>query len=92
MSRDHPSLNPSFHKTQNSMVQLLNILQKHSYMTFSLKVRITPCGYRINIATSLAKAKTGDEAMVELEMNHNCISVDLYVCAIKTKHEYFIYT
>ena len=35
-------------------------------------------------------AKVGDEVEVELETNHNSISVDPYACAIKAKHKYFI--
>ena len=57
---------------------------------FSVKAIIALRGYHVYKESSWSNAKLNDEVKVELQMDAKSLSTDLYVCAIKSRHSYFV--
>ena len=56
----------------------------------SFKAIIASRGYYIYNETSWLNAKLNDEVKVELETDAKSLSTDLYSCALKGRHSYFV--
>ena len=56
----------------------------------SFKVNLASPGYHVYKDASWSNAKLNDEVKVELKTHAKSLSTDPYMCAIKTRHSYFI--
>ena len=59
-------------------------------MMFFFKANLASPGYHDYKEASWSNAKLNDEVKVELETDAKSLSTNPYMCAIKTRHFYFV--